>query len=102
MPDLPKTFKDEVERWVFVEMQEIKRGPLEGLEANRPALKAVMNRHFTILEDMLSDHKFLIADEPSLADFAVFGALTPLSYSGNPIPQEFKALSSWSRNVNAI
>jgi glutathione S-transferase len=88
VPDLPSTFKDELERWVFVELQETKRGPLERLKENRPALKAQMDQHFQILEEMLAEHRFLLGGQPTLADFAVYGALTPLSYSGNSIPVE--------------
>ena len=102
VPDMPKTFEDDVERWVFIEMQETKRGPLEAMAANRAGLKADMEGHFRILESMLADHKFLLSEQPSLADFAVFGAITPLTYSGNTIPSEFKALTNWSRTIDKI
>jgi glutathione S-transferase len=102
VPDMPKTFRDDMERWVFVEMQEIKRGPLEALETNRPKLKVQMLQHFQILEDMLGDHKFLIGEEPSLGDFAVFGALSPLTYSGSSIPSEFSRLTTWQQTVEKI
>jgi len=61
-----------------------------------------MEGHFRILENMLRDHMFLLTEQPSLADFAVFGAITPLSYSGNSIPTEFKALANWSRTIEKI
>jgi glutathione S-transferase len=102
VPEMPKTFRNEVERWVFVEMQEIKRGPLEKIEANRPVLEGEMKRHFQILEDMLAEHKFLLSESPSLADFAVFGAITPLSYSGHIIPEEFKSLNVWWSSVDKL
>ena len=102
VPDMPNTFKDDMERWVFVEMQETKRGPLEALAANRPKLEAQMARHFQILEDMLGDHKFLIAEELSLGDFAVFGAVSPLTYSGHNVPSNFSRLKAWHRIVESI
>ena len=102
VPDIPKTFRDDMERWVFVEMQELKRGPLEALEANRPKLQAQMAQHFQILEDMLGEHKFLIGEELSLADFAVFGAISPLTYSGNSLPSDFSRLTAWHQTVTSI
>lgn len=100
--DFPKTFKDDQERWVFVEMQELKRGPLELMEARRQAFQADMETHFKILEDMLRRHEFLLAEVPSLADFAVFGAVYPLIYSGNEVQAEFKRLRAWYGAIDRI
>jgi glutathione S-transferase len=100
--DFPKTFKDDQERWVFEEIQEIKRGPLELMQVRRPAFKADMEAHFRILDGMLGDHKFLIAEAPSLADFAVFGAVYPLRYSENQIPARFKQLLAWYGSIDRI
>lgn len=102
VPDFPKRFKDEVERWVFVELQETKRGPLELIEARRPELKTQMERHLQILEEMLTQHRFLLDDKPSLADFAVLGAISPLRYSGNNIPERFEKLTAWYSNVDRL
>lgn len=100
--DFPKTFKDDLERWVFVEIQELKRGPLELMEARRPAFKSDMEEHLQILEDMLADHRFLLTEKPSLADFATFGALSPLSYSGNSLPERFVRLQAWHKSIDQI
>jgi len=102
VPDFPKTFKDDVERWVFVELQETKRGPLELIEARRPELKTQMERHLQILEEMLIQHRFLLDDKLSLADFAVFGAVSPLRYSGNNIPENFEKLIAWYSSVDRL
>jgi len=100
--DFPKTFKDELERWVFVEIQELKRGPLQLMEVRRPEFKADMEAHFQIIEDMLKEHRFLVSDKPSLADFAVFGAVNPLVYSGNRFPERFTKLSAWYESIDHI
>ena len=100
--DFPKTFKDDLERWVFVEMQELKHGPLQLMETKRPEFKADMEAHFQIIEDMLKDHRFLVADTPSLADFAVFGAVNPLVYSGNKFPEKFAKLRAWYEFIDHI
>jgi glutathione S-transferase len=99
--DFPKTFKDDLERWVFVEMPELKRGPLELIEARRPTLKTDMEAHLQIVEDMLRDNRYLTGDKLSLADFAIFGAIYPLRYSGNELPK-FIRLLSWFDSVDRI
>ena len=100
--DFPKTFKDDLERWVFVEIQELKRGPLQLMGARRPEFKADMETHFQILEDMLKEHHFIVSEKPSLADFAVFGAVNPLFYSGNRIPERFTKLGAWYESVDRV
>jgi glutathione S-transferase len=100
--DFPKTFKDDLERWVFVEIQELKRGPLEQVAARRPALKADMEAHLQIIEGMLNDQQYLVNDKPSLADFAAFGAIYPLRYSGNELPQRFPKLRTWFDAIDRI
>lgn len=100
--DFPKTFKDDLERWVFVELQEAKRGSLELMESRKPAFKTDMNAHFEMLEQMLKGHRFLLAETPTLADFATYGAIHPLLYSGNEIPQNFKNLRTWYGTVDRI
>lgn len=100
--DFPKTFKDDLERWVFVEIQELKRGPLELMGTRRPAFKVDMEAHLQIAENMLEDHQFLLDDKPSLADFAVFGAVNPLAYSGNKIPEKFTRLQTWYNSIDRI
>jgi glutathione S-transferase len=98
--DFPKTFKDDLERWVFIEIQELKRGPLDLMAARKPAFKSDLEAHFQLLEDMLRNHKFLLTDAPSLADFATFGAIYPLRYSGNEIPAQFGRLHAWFSSID--
>jgi glutathione S-transferase len=100
--DFPKTFKDDLERWIFVELQEAKRGPLELMEVRRIGFKADMEAHFQIIEDMLNEHRFLVAEKLSLADFAVFGAVNPLRYSGNQFPEKFPRLRAWYESIDHI
>lgn len=100
--DFPKTFEDDLERWVFVEIQELKRGPLELMATRRTGFKEDMETHFQMLDDMLRSSKFLLTGAPSLADFAVFGAIYPLTYSGNEISAKFKHLRDWYGFVDRI
>jgi glutathione S-transferase len=100
--DFPKTFKDDLERWVFVEIQELKRGPLELMAQRRAGFKADMDAHLQIVEDLLSEHRYLLDEKPSLADFAVFGAVNPLPYSGNKFPEEFVKLHAWFKSIKEM
>jgi glutathione S-transferase len=100
--DFPKTFKDDLERWVFVEIQELKRGPLELMAVRRPEFRSEMETHLQIVDDMLQGHSFLLDANPSLADFAVYGAISPLAYSGNKIPEKFSKLRSWQESIDRV
>ena len=61
-----------------------------------------MEKHLQILEEMLTQHRFLLDDKPSLADFAAFGAVSPLRYSGNDIPERFAKLTTWYDAVDRL
>ncbi len=102
VPDFPRTFTDELERWVFVEIQTFKRGPLELMAARRGEFKADLDVHLQLLEDMLAGREFLLGGPPSLADFAVYGALFPLTYSGNEVPGQFERLRAWQERVSRL
>ncbi len=70
--------------------------------ARRPELKTQMENHLQILEEMLTEHRFLLDEKPSLADFAAFGAISPLPYSGNKLPDKLKKLTSWHDTMNRL
>ncbi len=102
LPDLPKIFPDPKERWIFVELQEAKRGPLEILEYRRRELLAGVEEICGLSQDLLSTQNFLLGSKPSLADFALYGALHPLKVSGNDIPQQFASLRNWHDRMGDI
>jgi len=51
---------------------------------------------------MLNDHDYLLDTRPSLADFAVYGAVNPLPYSGNKFPEEFVKLRAWFKSIQEM
>ncbi len=102
VPDFPQTFADELEGWVFVEIQTIKRGPLESMAARRGEFKADLDAHLQMVDDMLAGREFLLGGLPSLADFAVYGAMFPLTYSGNEVPVQFERLRAWQERVSRL
>lgn len=102
VPDFSSTFKNDLERWVFEEIQFWKRGPMEALRAKQPEALEDMKKHFRRVEDALEQHDFLLGDAPSLADFAVYGAVYPLHHVGKEIPREFPRMRAWHGRVGKI
>jgi len=100
--DMPRTFSDPQERWIFIELQERKRGPLEIMAERKREFLAGVDEVCGLAEDLLGEKNFLINENPSLADFALFGAVHPLKLSGNKIPRTFHKLRSWHSRMASI
>ena len=101
LPRVPPTFSDEHERWVFEEMQARSRGPIELLAARGEEFRGDLDEQLASAESMLENGDWLLG-EPSRSDFALFGALSPLTLVGEPIPERFPRLGRWHRRVAAI
>lgn len=100
--DAPGTFKDPKERWVFVELQERKRGPLEMMAARKPEFLKSMIGTLQAAEAKLGESPYLLGREPSLADFALYGAVHPIPYTGNKFPKELSHLEEWFQRIAKI
>ena len=98
---VPPTFRNEVERWVFEELQTRSRGPFELLKARIPEFRRDLRVHLALVERMLVGHAWIL-DDPSVADFAIYGALAPLSVVGEPIEPRFPNLRRWSAAVSNL
>ena len=97
--DVPKVLKADRERWIFVEMQERKRGSLDLMAGRKQEFLGGVVEVCGLAQDLLGKNDFLFGTKASLADFALFGALHPLPYSHNEIPKEFGLLRSWHARV---
>lgn len=102
VPEMPATFQDEHERWVFEELQERKRGPLSAMKEKQPKSLADMKQAFGLVEQSLARTDFLLGDAPGLADFATYGAVSPLAYVGKDIPKEFPRMRAWHQRVGKV
>ncbi len=100
--DVPKVLKEDQERWIFVEFQERKRGPLEIMAQRKPEFLDGVKEVCGLAEDLLGDNDFLFGTKPSLADFALYGGLHPLKFTGNEIPNDFPRLRSWHERVDKL
>lgn len=85
---VPPFLRDDQARWVFEEMQTRARGPWHVLEMRREEFRGDMLTHLGMVEAMLDGRDWVLG-EPSLADFGLYGSLSPLLIVGDPVPPEF-------------
>jgi glutathione S-transferase len=98
---MPKVFKTEAERWVFEEMQTRARGPWAVLTARRPEFVRDVMEYFGLVEEMIGAQDWILG-APSLADFGIYGSLSPWLTVGEKIPARFPALRRWVTRVRAV
>jgi len=98
---VPLVLRDEHERWVFEEMQTRARGPWHVLEMRREEFRRDMDTHLAMVEAMLDGRDWILG-EPSLADFGIFGSLSPLLTIREAIPSAFPRLANWAARIQAL
>lgn len=96
----PRLASDE-ERWVFEEMQSRSRGPWHVLESRRSEFETDALEYLEMVNDLVADRPWVLG-EPGLADFGLYGGLSPWLAVGNRIPAELRPLSEWVRRVEGI
>jgi glutathione S-transferase len=101
-PGARKTFADPREAWVFEELQMRKRGDLDELAAQKPKHEKALVATLRAAEDRFAESKYLLGAEPSVADFALYGALHTLPYTGNEIPKALPHTRAWFDRVGAL
>ena len=98
---IPPVLQDDHERWVFEEMQTRARGPWHVLEMRREEFRQDMNKHLGMVESILDGRNWILG-EPSLADFGIYGGMSPLLTVGEKIPKEFPHLADWAKRIQAL
>ena len=98
---VPPRMKDPVERWVFEEMQTRSRGPWHILERRRDEFVSELLPYFELLDSLLEGREWIL-DEPTVADFGIFGGLSPWLTVGERIPARFANLVRWSNRIRAL
>jgi glutathione S-transferase len=98
---IPPVLHDDQERWVFEEMQTRARGPWHVLEARRDEFREDMTKHLGMVDAMLDGRDWILG-EPSLADFGIYGSLSPLLTIGERIPREFDRLARWVSRIETL
>lgn len=100
--DAGKTFEDPRERWVFEEIQTRSRGPLDAYALRKQEFLKGLVSTLQPVEDRLGESTYVLGDAPSLADFALYGALHPLPFTGNGIPTALPKVREWHQRVGKL
>ena len=95
------TFRDERERWVFEEIQRRVRGPLERFETLHDEFLEELEPELAWIDTALDGRDWLLG-EPSLADWGVYGGLSPIRLVGENVPDHFEHLPGWIGRVEEI
>jgi len=98
---IPPVLRDDHERWVFEEMQTRARGPWHILEARRPEFRQDMMKELARIEAMLERRDWVLGG-PSLADFGIYGSLSPLLTAGESIPEGFPLIAAWAKRIKSL
>lgn len=99
--EVPPTLGDDLERWVFEEMQTRSRGPWHVLEMRKPEFTADLMAHVARVEEMLDGRSWLLG-EPCRADCAVYGALSPWFTTGHALPGEYPRTRDWADRIRRL
>lgn len=71
-------------------------------EAGRAALRGELGHHFEALEQVLGTGDYLLGGRPTLADIALYGAVSRLElYSPRGIPPEHAKIRDWYSRMKA-
>lgn len=95
---LPAVLADDHERWVFEEMQSRSRGPFSVLAMREPEFREELAEYLAIVDRML-DGRAWVLGEPSVADFGIYGALSPLLTAGESLPANLANLCRWADHI---
>jgi glutathione S-transferase len=99
--EVPATFSDPREQWVFEEIQSRARGPWHVLEQRKPEFDKDAHAALAMVDAMLARRPWILG-EPSVADFGVFGGLSPWFYVGRAIPADLPNLRRWVEAIRSL
>jgi glutathione S-transferase len=99
--DMPPVLRTDQERWVFEEMQTRARGPWHVLRMRRNEFAGELGPYFALIDRML-DGRAWVLDEPSAADFALYGALSPWTTAGRKLPRRHRDLARWAASIRRL
>lgn len=99
--DVPPILRDDEERWVFEEMQTRARGPWHVLRSRRKEFAAELMPYFELVDAMLEGREWIL-DEPTVADFGIYGSLSPWLSVGEKIPARFAHVARWANRIRKL
>ncbi|HLA47100.1 MAG TPA: glutathione S-transferase domain-containing protein, partial [Thermoplasmata archaeon] len=71
------------------------------LEMRREEFRQDMLKEFARIEAILDGRDWLLG-KPSLADFGVYGSISPLFIIGEHVPKEFPQLTAWAKRIQVL
>ena len=98
---VPPSLRTEKERWVFEEMQTRARGPWHLLKARRPEFVRDLMGYLRLVEAMVRGRDWILG-EPSVADFGIYGGLSPWWLVGEKTPARFPGIRAWADRVRSL
>ncbi|MCI4336410.1 MAG: glutathione S-transferase family protein [Thermoplasmata archaeon] len=98
---VPPMLADDHERWVFEEMQSRARGPFSILALRQPEFRAELEPYLALLDRML-DGRAWVLGEPSVADFGIYGGLSPFLTVGERLPAQLPNLRRWVARIQKL
>jgi glutathione S-transferase len=98
---MPARLRSKEEAWVFEEMQTRSRGPWRVLEGRRREFIRGLEEYFELLEAMVRGKEWILGP-PSLADFGIYGGLSPWMAAGEKIPARYPHLRAWAARVERV
>ena len=67
----------------------------------RDEFRQDMNKHLGMIDSMLDGRNWILG-EPSLADFGIYGSMSPLLTVGERVPREFPRLAAWVSRIRDL
>jgi glutathione S-transferase len=98
---VPPFLRDDEERWVFEEMQTRARGPWHILQGRHKEFVAELMPFFEMVDSMLEGREWIL-DEPTVADFGIYGGLSPWLTVGEKIPARFAHVTRWVHRIRKL
>lgn len=96
---------DPIERGTLIRHKERKfgRGCVDQWRAQAPQLLARLVDVLSPLDSILASDPYLLGDRPTFADYALYGVLGCLTYTGdNDIPAAVKNILRWHSDLDAL
>jgi glutathione S-transferase len=98
---VPPTLQSDEERWVFEEMQSRSRGPWHILELREGEYREEMVAYLQLVQTMLSQREWILG-APSVADFGIYGGISPLLTVGEELPSGLPDLADWVARIRKL
>jgi glutathione S-transferase len=99
--EMPNVLRSDQERWVFEEMQTRARGPWHVLKLRKAEFVRELQTYFGLI-DRLVEGRAWVLDEPTVADCALYGSLSPWTTSGHRFPVRFRHLNRWATALRRL